>query len=390
MSEPRAIVGAVAVYTTADDLVYGVLNARGLGFTRLDVVSPYPIHGIDEVLEKQPSKLGYVALAAGLVGVAIAKVAQWWMSAVDYPLNVGGKPLFSWPAFIPVTFEVMVLCAAIATTVGMLVVLNRLPHYSSALLDSKFIRELTCDKFGLVVDARDPKFDPTSIGVALGGRNVLGVDLLYRERLPVSRAVLAPKFLLLLLVVAAASIGGSWAVWRYAGEIPPFDFMKRQERLSPQTTSSVFGNGLGMQQPADGTVARGYLPYPYGVDTTAMTGAEVLAIAEEAGRDLVNPIPLTRASIERGRERYDIFCRPCHGPRAEGNGTLSSAFPRPPSLHSSKVREWSDGRIYHVITVGQNAMPSYASQISREDRWKIVHYVRALQRSRNAPERDVP
>lgn len=76
--------------------------------------------------------------------------------------------------------------------------------------------------------------------------------------------------------------------------------------------------------------------------------------------------------------------------RAEGNGTLTAAFPKAPSLHSVKVREWSNGRILHVINNGQNLMPSYASQISAIDRWHTIHFLRALQRSLNAPDRDLP
>ena len=384
----REVVGAIALYKSPDELLGGIDNARELGFTRFDVVSPYPIHGIDDVLGRRPSKLGYVALAAGLIGVALAKTTQWWMSAVDFPLNVGGKPLFSWPAFIPVTFEIMVLSAAVATVVAMLAVLNRLPQYSSGLLASKFMRGLTCDKFGLVVDAGDPKFDPNTVHTTLGGANVLGVDLLYRERPRMSSVVLAPRFLVLLLVVAVVSVGTARFLWKYAGEIPPMDFMKRQEKLNPQLTCAVFPDGLGMRPPVQGTVARGFLPYPFKVDT-ALGSAALTAAAEQAGANLVNPIPFTTENIERGRREFDIFCRPCHGPRAEGDGTISAAFPRPPSLHSAKVRGWPDGRIYHVITVGQNAMPSYSAQISRDDRWRIIQYVRALQRSRNAPERDL-
>ncbi|MGB6121763.1 MAG: cytochrome c, partial [Bacteroidota bacterium] len=91
----------------------------------------------------------------------------------------------------------------------------------------------------------------------------------------------------------------------------------------------------------------------------------------------------------RGRESYLSFCSPCHGNFGRGNSRLQGQFPNPPTLHSDKARDWPDGNLYHVIAEGQNVMPGYAPQISREDRWAIVHHVRVLQRAHNAKESDL-
>jgi len=378
MSESQDIVGAVALYGSPDDLLAGVSRARRLGFQRLDAVSPYPLHGIDDALGKSPSRLGYIALVAGLSAVAVAKLTQWWMSSADYPLNIGGKPLFSWPAFVPVTFELMVLFASVATVAGMLAVLNRLPRYGSGLLRSRLMPELTCDHFGLVVDGRDPKFHPDTIRDVLGEGAALDVDVLTREQVRGSGRVFPLRFLVLLAAVAAVCATGTRLVWRYGGEVPPFDFMKAQQKLNPQGRWVVGAGEPGMRLPVAGTVARGLVPYSYGDEP------------EQAAAGLGNPVPLTASSLERGQDRYRVFCQPCHGLRAAGDGTLTSAFPTAPSLHSSKVREWTDGRLFHVLTAGQNAMPAYHSQLSVGDRWRLVHFVRALQRSRNALEQDLP
>jgi mono/diheme cytochrome c family protein len=373
------IVGAVAVYKTPDDLAEGLRRAREHGFRRLDAVMPYPIHGIDHLLDRKPSKLGIVALIAGLTGTALAKSFQWWASAIDYPLNIGGKPLFSWQAFMPVTFEFMVLFTAIMTTIGMIAIFNRLPSYNSALLASKFMPELTTDKFGVVVDAHDPMFDTETIRSVLGGDGSIGIDLLYAQperSAPITRTG-SPGFVILLAVLAIGAIITTRIVVRYTGEIPPWNAMKYQSRLNSQAVSSVFLDGFGMRPPVEGTVARDHLPYAYANDP------------EAAAENLVNTIPLTTENLERGKDQYGAYCLPCHGVLGDGRMTLTSAYPKPPTLHSNKVRDWSDGRIYHVIMTGQNAMPSYASQIRETDRWRIIHYVRALQRSRNAPERDV-
>lgn len=131
-----------------------------------------------------------------------------------------------------------------------------------------------------------------------------------------------------------------------------------------------------MLEPPEHTVARGYEPYPYG------------KFEGEKARGLKNPFERTTAALKRGQTMYNTYCIVCHGPVGNGNGNVIPKYPRPPSLHSKKVQEWPDGRIFHVITRGQNLMPSYASQIRRQDRWKIIHYLRALQKSQNPTQAD--
>ncbi len=373
------IVGALAVYESPDRLADALVAVRQSGLTRFDTVSPYPLHGLDHLLGKSPSRLGYVAAIAGIAATAIAKLAQWWTSAVDYPLNIGGSPLFSLPAFVPVTFELMVLFASIATVVGMLAVFNGLPQYGSALLRSRHMKALTCNRYGIVVDAKDGEFDPHATSDLLGGTGAMSVELLKREN--VSRfyreRILSVPFLLLLVGVAIFSSTATRMVYRYGGEIPPFDFMKRQPKVSAQQVSAVFPDGLGTRSGVPGTVARGSLPYAFAGDP------------ERAGQELINPFKASHEVMTRGRAQYGVFCQPCHGRLADGRGTLTTAFPKAPTLHSRKAREWSDGRIYAVLTEGQNIMPAYVSQISGKDRWQIIHYLRAMQRSQNAPERDL-
>ena len=91
----------------------------------------------------------------------------------------------------------------------------------------------------------------------------------------------------------------------------------------------------------------------------------------------------------RGKHLFNTYCIVCHGPMGEGDGFIIPKFPRPPSLQSDKVRGWPDGRFYHVMTAGQNLMPSYASQIAREDRWAIAHYIRVLHRAKNPTAEDL-
>lgn len=132
-----------------------------------------------------------------------------------------------------------------------------------------------------------------------------------------------------------------------------------------------------MRMPVKGTVSRDFVAYQYAKDP------------EGAGRELKNPLQPTQQILARGQAMYSTYCLVCHGPKGEGDGSIVPKFPRPPSLQSDKVRGWTDGRIYHVISAGQNLMPSYASQIGTADRWAIIHYVRAIQRAQHPTAEDL-
>jgi len=132
-----------------------------------------------------------------------------------------------------------------------------------------------------------------------------------------------------------------------------------------------------MRMPVEGTVPRDFEPYPYKNDP------------EAAGKALKNPLKPTAAILNRGQYVFNINCKVCHGPKGMGDGTIVPKFPRPPSLQSDKVRTWPDARIYHVITMGQNLMPKYDKQIIPEDRWAVIHYVRALQRAEHPTAEDL-
>src|SRR6266851_456232 len=149
--------------------------------------------------------------------------------------------------------------------------------------------------------------------------------------------------------------------------------MARQNKVKAQSTSELFEDGKGDRDPVPGTVPRGERPYPY-------VGQPQLAALE-----LTNPLPYAAEIVARGENRFNTFCVPCHGPLGMGDGKVPDhGFPAPPTLHSAKVKDWPDGAIFHVISAGQNAMPSYARQIPERDRWAILHYLRALQRARDA------
>lgn len=132
------------------------------------------------------------------------------------------------------------------------------------------------------------------------------------------------------------------------------------------------------RMPVAGTFPQGYIPYPFTKDE-----------GDKAGVELQNPLSYTLENFQEGQALYDVYCIVCHGPKGQGDGTIVPKFPRPPTLLSDKVRAWSDGRLYHVMTMGQNLMPSYATQIKPQDRWAIALYMRALQRATKPTPEDV-
>ena len=114
------------------------------------------------------------------------------------------------------------------------------------------------------------------------------------------------------------------------------------------------------------------------------------ASAKKAEATLVNPLQPTVKVQKRGQKLFNIFCIVCHGERAEGDGPVVGPdwFPAPPSLHTKQAREFQDGRIFHVISRGQNKMPPYGDRIAPEDRWAIVHYVRAMHKAQEMNEQE--
>ena len=158
--------------------------------------------------------------------------------------------------------------------------------------------------------------------------------------------------------------------------------MHVQPRQNPLSRSDFYADQRSARPPVEGTVARGDLR----ADTYFYTGK----VGNNPGD--VMPFPVTKEVLERGRERYDIYCAPCHSRVGDGNGFVPSRgfARRPPSYHIPRLQKAPLGYFYDVMTNGFGIMPDYASQISPEDRWKIVAYIRALQLSQNATANDVP
>jgi len=157
--------------------------------------------------------------------------------------------------------------------------------------------------------------------------------------------------------------------------------MHLQPKYLPDAATTFFSDGRSERPLIAGTVARGQLR----TDELFYTGRENGVTQDKF------PFPITRADLERGRERYNIYCTPCHDYTGSGRGMIvDRGFPQPPSYHIQRLRDAPVGHFYEVITNGFGAMYTYASRIEPADRWRIAAYIRVLQRSQNAKIDDVP
>jgi hypothetical protein len=154
-----SLFGVVAEFDSPDALVdAGHELHHDLGYSKLDALSPFPIHGIDEAIGTPKSKLGYVVACCALFGLANAVFMIWYIGAIDYPLVIGGKPFFAWEFSVPVMFELTVLLSAFGAVIGM-IVLNGLPRFYHPVFNYSNYPSITNDRYLLVVEAGDPNFD---------------------------------------------------------------------------------------------------------------------------------------------------------------------------------------------------------------------------------------
>jgi hypothetical protein len=150
--------GLLAEFESAEQLLRAAERVRDAGYRRWDCYSPYPVHGLDRAMGLRDTRLPWVVLVAAVSGAATAILLQWWTNAVDYPLLISGKPLFSLPANIPIAFELTVLFSALAAFVS-LFLFNRLPQFYHPTFRSRRFKRVTTDRFFLTIEAADPSFD---------------------------------------------------------------------------------------------------------------------------------------------------------------------------------------------------------------------------------------
>ena len=172
------VYGLLAEFGDPEQVLAAAKKTHNAGYRRVEAYSPFPVHGLSEALGFSKTRLPLLVLIGGLLGGAGGYGLQYWISVIDYPLNIGGRPLHSWPAFIPVTFELAVLAAALTAVFGMLA-LNGLPRPHHPVFNAPRFQTASKDRFFIFIRSVDPLFDEEKTRrflEELGPREVVDVD----------------------------------------------------------------------------------------------------------------------------------------------------------------------------------------------------------------------
>lgn len=158
MNADENIYGLIAEFSGGEQILCAAKTAYEHGFRKMDAFTPFPVDGLSENLGQTKSRVPFIVLIAGVCGGLGGYFMEWYANVVSYPDNIGGRPLNSWPMFIPITFELTILCAAIAAIIGMLA-LNKLPEPYHPVFNAPDFESASTDRFFLCIEAADPKFD---------------------------------------------------------------------------------------------------------------------------------------------------------------------------------------------------------------------------------------
>lgn len=416
------LVGLVGQFDDPHSLVQACDRARQDGYTVMDAYSPFPVHGIDPAIGIRRTRLPFFVLAVALCGACIGLGMQWYTNKVEesplfpgYGFQISGKPLFSLPANIPVTFEVIVLSSAFATFFGMWI-LNFLPRMSNPLHRLERFKRATNDKFFLMIESADPKFNSARVESQLRGWGAVAIDEcrqdLTDQALPswVKMAGVLLAVMLLLPPIAIYRAAGlksrdprlhfnpdmDWQIKYQAQAVAPMISNAPLEK----NKQYLFSDMRASRRPVDGAVPWGkpeyHFEYEEGIKAEFANVQPVEGAEENLDRyvtEFPDGIEVNATLLQRGKQRFEIYCSACHGYAGSGDGLVNmravalnldakASWTTAKSLHDPVVKDPAKnpvGRIFDTITNGRNTMGPYGAQINVHDRWAIVAYVKALQ-----------
>jgi mono/diheme cytochrome c family protein len=386
--------GVLAEYDTPGELIEAARKVRDAGYTEFDCFSPFPVHGIDEAMGIKRTILPVIIFCGGLAGAIGGLFLQWWMNAYDWPWNISGKPTWSIPANIPITFESTILLSALTSFFGMWI-LNKLPQVWHPFFRLERFGRVTDDAFLLGIEARDQRFEVEATSKLLHDAGAIAVDRCHLDPDPASRTM--PKWITALIVSStafalipfaiAAKARNSHSSEPHLHVFPDMDF---QPKYKADTACDMFADGRCNRGELPSTVARGSL----NADDTYYRGLEngswTLGFPKQ--------LDLNEQTVRRGQNRFNIYCTPCHGYDGRGNGVVPQRLQAQGGAWAARnlveaggvAVKMPNGQLFNTISNGYNTMMGYAAQLQHADRWAIVLYVRALQRANNADRSDVP
>lgn len=440
MSETKTettVHGMMAEFKSVDTLLSACRRIRDAGYVKIDAFTPFPVHGIDKALGIKPTMLPWICLIAGITGTCIAMAMQVWMNSIDYKYIISGKPYWSLPAFIPVAFELTILLASFGAFFGMWA-LNGLPRFSNPMFTDPRFDRVTDDRFFLYIDAKDERYDAAGVRSLFADTGSDYINEVVEDDSP--KHVPKPFFLIWGLSIAASLVPILCILtMRVTKSSQPRFHIFYDMDFSPskdaQQVTSLFGDNRAMRADVPGTVARGQmqesLDMMTGIDVEALTAIDApraerlvrayvlddadakaaetkatteaeTATAETAQPSVMdttpwikrNPMDVDADLLTQGQLQFGIYCSVCHGMNGRGDGLVNrraqakgfGTWVPPSSLHQETLYsdKYPDGKLFSTISNGIRKMPGYSSQIKLKDRWAIVAYVRALQKSQDA------
>ena len=447
-SESSEFFGLLARYENPDSLVNGCHQARLAGYTKMDAFSPFPVHGIDGAIGIQKTKLPIIVFCVALMACGLGVFLQFYTNGYTnhspifpgYPFKISGKPMYSLPANIPVIFEVIVLLSAFAAFFGMWI-LNGLPKLANPLFRNQEFRRSTSDGFFLFIEKADGSFSETGTRGELQQWGAVSVD---RITAPEDELQVPGYAKLGILIVASLILVPPVVIYRAQYTKNPLPRMHvnpdmdRQFRGQTQDASPIvngnplFADDRVMRKDPPGTIARGELArledsmFYHGVKEGSALPSSMALIshsvetaddkekaesqdveldwAEEFPRQIKSVLSANASGMaiyNRGKQRFDVYCSACHGYAGYGDGHVSNRgmalnkqqkaeWVQAKSMFDPKVMSQPVGRIFDTITNGRGAMAPYRSQIPAADRWAIIVFVKSMQISKTATEKDVP
>ena len=387
--------GLLAEFDTPGALIAAARKVKNAGYSDFDCYSPFPVHGIDDAMGIKRTKLPLVVFGGGLTGLFLGTLMQWWMNAYNWPWNVAGKPTWSIPANVPISYETTILLSVLTTFFGMWAA-NKLPQVWHPFFRLDRFRKATDDGLFLGIEAADKRFELEQTKQLLVAAGATHVEECYLDPRPESRQVprwvwAAMTIVTMLALIPFVQVFKARESKSSQPHVHVFSDMDFQPKAKSDQAFDEFADGRANRGEAPGTVARGSLNADDAYYRGLRDGAWI--------QDL--PIPadqITDELLDRGQNRYEIYCAPCHGYDGAGHGIipervkqLGGAWEARNLVEAGSMAiKMPNGQLFNTISNGYNTMMGYAAQIPVHDRWAIVLYVRALQRGQNAVQAELP
>jgi len=401
--------GYLAEFDTPGELVEAARKVHAAGYTDFDAYSPFPVHGIDPAMGIKRTILPLIIFGGGFSGAMGGLLLQWYCNAHAWMWNISGKPTWSIPANIPIAYECGILLAVLTSFFGMWA-LNKLPQVWHPLFRLDRFARVTDDGFFIGIEARDRRFDADKTRTLLNEAGAIAIEPCYYDPDPKTRAM--PKWITAFIVAStafalipfaiAAKARNSHSSEPHIHIFPDMDF---QPKFKSDTADDQFADGRANRGEIPGTIARGWLE---GDDTfwRGLENGQWTTGFPKANSD-GSPFYVDTKLLQRGQNRFNIYCSPCHGYDGRGQGMIIQRVKQlqegawqagarnlveapTPDGKGGVVVQMPNGQLFNTISNGFQTMQGYAAQIPAGDRWAIVAYVRALERAENAAPTDVP